>query len=66
MTDPLKPDTQYQILFDSNPQPMWVYETRTLRFLAVTLESEIAKGTTVRLALPVANGALVARSAVSL
>jgi PAS domain-containing protein len=35
MTDPLKPDTQYQILFDSNPQPMWVYEAKTLRFLAV-------------------------------
>lgn len=28
-------DAQYQILFDSNPQPMWVYEIKTLRFLAV-------------------------------
>jgi PAS domain S-box-containing protein len=35
MTDPLKPDAQYRILFDSNPQPMWVYDARTLRFLAV-------------------------------
>jgi PAS domain S-box-containing protein len=35
MTDALKPDAQYRILFDSNPQPMWVYETKTLRFLAV-------------------------------
>lgn len=35
MTDALTPDAQYQILFDSNPQPMWVYETKTLRFLAV-------------------------------
>jgi PAS domain S-box-containing protein len=26
---------QYRILFDSNPQPMWVYEVKTLRFLAV-------------------------------
>ena len=28
-------DSQYRILFDSNPQPMWVYEAKTLRFLAV-------------------------------
>ncbi|HET6975644.1 MAG TPA: ATP-binding protein [Pyrinomonadaceae bacterium] len=28
-------EAQYRILFDSNPQPMWVYEARTLRFLAV-------------------------------
>ena len=35
MTDALKQDSQYQILFDSNPQPMWVYDERTLRFLAV-------------------------------
>jgi PAS domain S-box-containing protein len=35
MSDALTPDAQYQILFDSNPQPMWVYETKTLRFLAV-------------------------------
>lgn len=35
MTDALKPDAQYQILFDSNPQPMWVYDARTFRFLAV-------------------------------
>jgi PAS domain S-box-containing protein len=35
MTDPSKPDAQYRILFDSNPQPMWVYDARTFRFLAV-------------------------------
>ena len=28
-------DAQYQILFDSNQQPMWVYEAKTFRFLAV-------------------------------
>src|SRR6201988_2463419 len=28
-------DVQYRMLFDSNPQPMWVYEVKTLRFLAV-------------------------------
>lgn len=25
----------YQLLFDSNPQPMWVFDMKTLRFLAV-------------------------------
>ena len=29
------PESQYRILFDSNPHPMWVYELKTLRFLAV-------------------------------
>ncbi len=28
-------ESQYRILFDSNPHPMWVYELKTLRFLAV-------------------------------
>ena len=28
-------DAQYRTLFDNNPQPMWVYEVKTLRFLAV-------------------------------
>ncbi|HEY0763239.1 MAG TPA: ATP-binding protein [Pyrinomonadaceae bacterium] len=28
-------DAQYRMLFDSNPQPMWVYDAKTLRFLAV-------------------------------
>lgn len=28
-------DAQYRMLFDSNPQPMWVYDSKTLRFLAV-------------------------------
>jgi PAS domain S-box-containing protein len=26
---------RYRRLFDNNPQPMWVYDTKTLRFLAV-------------------------------
>jgi len=26
---------QYRILFESNPQPMWVYDLGTLSFLAV-------------------------------
>lgn len=26
---------QYRLLFESNPQPMWVFDTETLRFLAV-------------------------------
>jgi PAS domain S-box-containing protein len=28
-------EARYRQLFDSNPQPMWVYDTVTLRFLAV-------------------------------
>jgi PAS domain S-box-containing protein len=28
-------EAQYRALFESNPHPMWVYEERTLRFLAV-------------------------------
>lgn len=28
-------EAQYRILFDSNPHPIWVYELKTLRFLAV-------------------------------
>jgi two-component system cell cycle sensor histidine kinase/response regulator CckA len=28
-------ETQYRLLFDNNPQPMWVYDLETLRFLAV-------------------------------
>ncbi|MDB5841602.1 MAG: hypothetical protein JWQ23_3554 [Herminiimonas sp.] len=28
-------EEQYRLLFDQNPQPMWVYETATLRVLAV-------------------------------
>lgn len=35
MTNATKPDAQYRVLFESNPQPMWVYDARTLRFLAV-------------------------------
>jgi PAS domain S-box-containing protein len=28
-------EEQYRLLFDSNPQPMWVFDRNTLRFLAV-------------------------------
>lgn len=28
-------DASYRILFESNPHPMWVYDLKTLRFLAV-------------------------------
>ena len=28
-------EAQYRMMFDNNPQPMWVYETTHLRFLAV-------------------------------
>jgi two-component system cell cycle sensor histidine kinase/response regulator CckA len=31
----LESEEQYRLLFDSNPQPMWVYDERTLAFLAV-------------------------------
>jgi PAS domain S-box-containing protein len=30
-----KSEMQYRLLFESNPQPMWVYDLSTLRFLAV-------------------------------
>lgn len=30
-----KSEAQYRLLFESNPQPMWVYDIETLRFLAV-------------------------------
>jgi PAS domain S-box-containing protein len=30
-----KSEAQYRLLFESNPQPMWVYDVETLRFLAV-------------------------------
>lgn len=30
-----KSEEQYRLLFDSNPQPMWVYDEETLAFLAV-------------------------------
>lgn len=30
-----KSEAQYRLLFESNPQPMWVYDLHTLRFLAV-------------------------------
>jgi PAS domain S-box-containing protein len=30
-----KSETQYRLLFESNPQPMWVYDQETHRFLAV-------------------------------
>ena len=28
-------EAKYQLLFETNPQPMWVYDSKTLRFLAV-------------------------------
>src|SRR5690242_13624016 len=28
-------EAQYRALFENNPQPMWVYDERTLRFLVV-------------------------------
>ncbi|HWF87415.1 MAG TPA: PAS domain S-box protein, partial [Pyrinomonadaceae bacterium] len=30
-----KSEAQYRLLFESNPQPMWVYDLTTFRFLAV-------------------------------
>jgi len=33
-------EAQYRLLFDANPQPMWVYEAGTLRFLAVNRAAE--------------------------
>src|SRR2546423_7390658 len=30
-----KSEAQYRLLFESNPQPMWVYDLATLRFLAI-------------------------------
>ncbi len=30
-----KSEAQYRLLFESNPQPMWVYDVETLKFLAV-------------------------------
>ena len=31
----LRSEEQYRLLFDNNPQPMWVYDSETLAFLAV-------------------------------
>lgn len=28
-------EQEYRVMFDANPQPMWVYDTKTLRFLDV-------------------------------
>ena len=28
-------DEQYRLLFESNPLPMWVFDPKTLRFMAV-------------------------------
>jgi diguanylate cyclase (GGDEF)-like protein/PAS domain S-box-containing protein len=33
-------EAQYRLVFDNNPQPMWVYDTQTLRFLAVNRTTE--------------------------
>ena len=37
---------EYRILFESNPQPMWVYDAETLAFLAVNEAAEQAYGYT--------------------
>ncbi len=37
-------EQQYRLLFDSNPQPMWVYDPQTLRFLAVNDAAAIQYG----------------------
>src|SRR5664279_3121798 len=34
-TSDQRSEIQYQLLFDSNPLPMWVFERKTLKFLAV-------------------------------
>jgi PAS domain S-box-containing protein len=39
---PASDEDQYQLLFESSPQPMWVYDLETLRFLAVN-QTAIAK-----------------------
>lgn len=33
--EPTAPDERYQLLFERHPQPMWVFDEATLRFLAV-------------------------------
>ncbi|HSV51438.1 MAG TPA: EAL domain-containing protein [Burkholderiaceae bacterium] len=33
-------EAQYRMMFDNNPQPMWVFETTGLRFLAVNRTTE--------------------------
>jgi diguanylate cyclase (GGDEF)-like protein/PAS domain S-box-containing protein len=35
ITERLRADASFRLLFDSNPVPMWVYDRDTLRFLAV-------------------------------
>ncbi|MDQ2809777.1 MAG: EAL domain-containing protein [Chloroflexota bacterium] len=35
-------EAKYRLLFESNPQPMWVYDSNTLRFLAVN-ESAVSR-----------------------
>ncbi len=35
-------EAKYRLLFDTNPQPMWVYDSLTLRFLAVN-ETAVAR-----------------------
>ena len=34
-TEPAAGADRYRLLFDRNPQPMWVYDAETLAFLAV-------------------------------
>ena len=35
MTEQASPDDFYKLLFEHNPQPMWVYDVETLQFLTV-------------------------------
>jgi PAS domain S-box-containing protein len=37
-------EAHYEILFDSNPHPMWVYDIETLRFLAVNDTATVLYG----------------------
>jgi two-component system cell cycle sensor histidine kinase/response regulator CckA len=37
-------ERQYRLLFEDSPQPMWVYDTETLRFLAVNAAAVSAYG----------------------
>jgi PAS domain S-box-containing protein len=39
-------ESRYRLLFESNPAPMWVYETGTLRFLAVNRAATVHYGYT--------------------
>ena len=42
----LESERRYRLLFESNPQPMWVFDNQTLRFLAVNDAAVIQYGYT--------------------